>query len=165
MASLFMTATDDQRFALVVLQLITRSTVMQPSICFVHEGLPIPKGRPRFAGGHAYTPARTAKAERDLAWTLKAHVKERPMVGPLALVAIFYVPDQRRSDADNLLKLLKDAGNAAGIWHDDSQVIACTARVDLDTERPRTVIAIAPAVSELHRLPPKPKPSKRSTTT
>ena len=69
------------------------------------------------------------KAEKDLVWSLRAYVTQRPMVGPLALVAMFYVIDQRRADADNFLKLLKDAGNRAGIWHDDSQVIACASMV------------------------------------
>jgi Holliday junction resolvase RusA-like endonuclease len=161
MATLFQHAIDDQRFALVVLQMLTRATSPQPAVCVVHEGIPVPKGRPRFTkDGGAFTPARTKTAEQDLAWTLKAHVRQRPMVGPLAMVAMFYVPDQRRADADNFLKLLKDAGNVAGIWHDDSQVVACAVTVSLDAARPRTVVALAPAVSELKRMPS--KKSKRA---
>lgn len=156
MATLFQHAIDDQRFALVVLQMLTRADSPQPAVCVVHEGIPVPKGRPRFGkNGHVFTPEKTAKAEDDLAWTLKAHVRQRPMVGPLAMVAMFYVPDQRLVDGDNLLKLVKDAGNKAGVWHDDSQIVACAATVALDPARPRTVVAIAPAVSELHRMPSK----------
>jgi Holliday junction resolvase RusA-like endonuclease len=160
MANLFATTTDERRYALTILAMLTRSPEPPAAIYIVHSGVPIPKGRPRFSK-HAYTPKRTVDAEQDLAWTLKFAIRER-MVGPLALVALFYVPDQRRQDCDNLLKLLKDAGNQAGIWHDDSQVIACTARVDLDAANPRTVIAIAPAMSDLRRMPPKPKAKSRS---
>lgn len=162
MPSLFMTAADEQRFVLVTLQMITRATEPQPAVYLVHDGVPISKGRPRFTkAGVTFTPARTKTAERDLAWVLRSAVQERPMVGPLALVALFYLPDQRPTDGDNLLKLVKDAGNRAEIWHDDSQVTACAAIVDLDKARPRTVIALAPAMSELRRMPPKPKRSAR----
>jgi Holliday junction resolvase RusA-like endonuclease len=158
MSSLFGSNVDDQRFALCLLQLLTRADAPQPSIYFVHDGVPIPKARARFSKtGPAYTPKRTSDAEKDLAWVLKANVPQRPMVGPVALVAMFYLPTQHRCDGDNLLKLLKDSGNRAGIWHDDSQVTAHAVVVGLDAARPRTVIAMAPAVSGLHRLPPKPK--------
>lgn len=154
MAALFMTPIDDQRFALVLLQLLTRAQEPQPSIYIVHDGVPVPKARARFSkAGPTYTPKRTVQAETDLAWTLRLRVEPRPLVGPLALVALFYVPDQRRMDGDNLLKLVKDAGNRAEIWHDDSQITACSALVDLDARRPRTIVAIAPAMSQLTRMP------------
>lgn len=165
MPSLFMLRPDDQHYALTVLQLLTRAQTPQPSFYFVHDGEPIPKARARFSknGGPTYTPPRTVKAEKDLAWVLKSHVTPRPLVGPLALVAIFYRSDQRVLDADNLLKLLKDSGNRAGIWHDDSQIVACAALLDLDANHPRTVVAIAPAMSGLKRMPPKPE-TKGSVT-
>lgn len=162
MASLFMTPADEQRFVLVTLQLLTRATSPQPSVYLVHPGPPVPKGRPRFTRkGIAYTPAKTAAAETDLAWALKSKIRHRPMEGPVAIVAVFYVADQRRSDVDNFMKLVYDAGNKAGIWHDDSQVTACAAIVDLDKARPRTIIALAPAMSKLTRMPSKKQREKR----
>ncbi len=160
---LFATAHDERHYALTILAMLTRATEPPAAIYIVHHGIPIPKGRARFLKtGASYTPKRTVTAEEGLAWTLKFAVRDRPLVGPLAMVVLFYLPDQRRQDADNLLKLVKDAGNRAGIWHDDSQVVACSARVDLDPANPRTVIAIAPAMSDLRRMPPKLKAKRRT---
>jgi hypothetical protein len=46
---------------------------------FVHDGEPIPKGRPRTTRtGHTYTPKRTADAESALANQFKAEVVGGP---------------------------------------------------------------------------------------
>jgi hypothetical protein len=80
MASLFTTTTDDQRFALTVLQLLTRATEPQPSVYLVHDGAPVVKGRPRFTKkGPTFTPKRTVKAEKDLAWAAST---ARPVLAP-----------------------------------------------------------------------------------
>lgn len=142
---------DDKHYALVVLQLLTRAATPQPASYCVHLGEPVPKARARVTRRGTFTPKRTVKSECDLAWVLQAHIVRRPLAGPLALVALFYRSDQRICDADNLLKLVKDAGNRAQIWHDDSQIVACAALVDVDTDNPRTVIALAPAVSGMKR--------------
>ena len=127
---------------------------VKPLAYFEHPGIPIPKGRPRFTRtGHTYTPGRTQDAANDLAVMFQIHVRPRPIAGPLALVTLFYVADQRRIDVDNCSKLVMDAATAAGVWHDDSQVVAHTAIVDFDPDRPRTVIALAPAISRLSRVP------------
>lgn len=162
---LFDQAHDDRAFACTLLWQIARTQGM--AICFVHAGQPVPKARARHGkNGHVFTPATVTKAERDLAWVFQSAVSRRPMVGPVALVTLFFLGDQRRVDGDNLLKLVMDSATKAQVWHDDSQVTAHAVLVDVDCDRPRTVIALAPAMSGLRRMPPKeqrcrqPKPSR-----
>lgn len=139
----------DQAFALALLEQLTTSA--QAPVYFVHEGVPVPKARARFGQRRVFTPGKTIAAERDLAWTFAQYVRERPWTGGVALVALFYLPDRRRVDGDNLLKLVKDAGTKAGIWGDDSQVVAHAVTVGLDVIRPRTVVALARTASDLRR--------------
>lgn len=74
----------------------------------------------------------------------------------LALVCIFYRPDRRVMDLDNLEKLVMDAGTRARVWFDDCQITAKIAAIELDPDRPRTVIGIAVTRSTLDRtIPPK----------
>lgn len=106
------------------------------------SGLPVGKGRPRFAkaSGHAFTPARTRSYESALRLAGQDVMGEAaPMEGPLAVavIAVFPVPaswpKKRRAaalagevwptimpDADNLLKVL-DAFNEV-VWRDDKQI-------------------------------------------
>lgn len=77
----------------------------------------------------------------------------------VAIVALCYLPDRRRSDGDNLVKLVKDAATRAGIWIDDSQATGTTVLVELDRERPRTVIGWCRTTSSLDRTT-KPRPPK-----
>lgn len=153
---LFEQGHDDRAFALSVLRTIARGSAPSTPVCFTHEGVPVPKARARHGkNGHVYTPDSVTKAERDLAWVWQAAVVRRPWSGPVALVALFFLKDQRRTDGDNLLKLVMDAATKGQVWHDDSQVTAHAVLVDLDAGRPRTVIALGPTVSGLRRMPRK----------
>jgi Holliday junction resolvase RusA-like endonuclease len=132
------------------------------AIYFEHAGVPVPKERARRASrsrtgfeqitgaapkGRFYTPRKTKNAEQDLAWVMRQHV---PMTlhGPIALVVVFFLPDRRKVDGDNLVKLVKDAGNTAKIWLDDSQVCDLVVRKRVDAAHPRTLIALAPIPAE-----------------
>jgi len=117
---------------------------------FVVDGCPWPKERPRFvAVGRrgrfaAITSPATRQAERDLAWAWRHEWRARPLErGPLTLAAWFYRPTRRRVDVDNLLKLVLDAGTAARVWADDSQVHQLLGGLDLDRVHPRTLVALA----------------------
>ncbi len=108
-------------------------------------GEPVPKGRPRFAKGHVYTPARTAAYERALGWAAKAVMGNRkPLEGPLRLSVTAFMgipqswPMTRHLDAlaglirpvgkpdwDNFGKVASDA--IQGIAYlDDSQIVTGT---------------------------------------
>lgn len=95
-------------------------------------GTPVPKGRPRFGNGRAYTPKRT----RDYENALKALIKEQSIQGPIEVTinAIFPRPQRlmpkkhpdglilhtKRPDLDNIIKAVLDALNKT--LEDDAQV-------------------------------------------
>jgi len=126
---------------------------VEPVIAFTFDGVPIAKARPRIgARGHAFTPERTRAAEQHLAWRFRLAMRNREaFAGNLCMACVFFRPDRRRIDGDNMIKLVCDAGNLARAWGDDSQITTKLARVELDAKRPRTEIAIGPMASSLTR--------------
>ncbi len=107
-------------------------------------GNPVPKGRPRFGRGHAYTPSATALYERSLAWAAKAAMKgQHKFKGPLRINVTAYVaiPEKYnrtkrlaalsgmlwpRGDVDNFAKICLDACNGI-VFEDDAQVVVLMA--------------------------------------
>jgi Holliday junction resolvase RusA-like endonuclease len=120
---------------------------------FVHAGAPHSKARPRWSpkNGRTYTPTETAQAERSLAKRFERSFQGRVLEGNVAIAAVFYRPNHQRIDADNLMKLVLDAGTKAGAWLDDSQITAQACVVEVDAANPRTVIAIGPTASTMNR--------------
>lgn len=118
----------------------------------VHDGPPVSKARARFAikSRHHYTPETTRTAEDALAWRFRA--LGRPALSKcVAVVATFFRPNYQRIDIDNLTKLVFDAATRAGLWTDDCHVTAQASFLELDVDRPRTVVAICPTTSTLDR--------------
>jgi Holliday junction resolvase RusA-like endonuclease len=78
------------------------------------------------AGGHVYYPG-DYKVNRDSTAMLMLSARKRkvPCAGLVRLEALFVRGNRRRKDADNLLKLLMDAGNGV-LWEDDSQIVEGT---------------------------------------
>lgn len=121
-------------------------------VAFVHEGAPVSKARARWSRkGHFYTPDTTQGAEEALAWRFREVVKGRPWKGNVALAAVFFRPNHQRIDADNLMKLVLDAGTKAGVWDDDCQVTHQIAVIEKDAAKPRTVIALSAVSGSLDR--------------
>lgn len=99
---------------------------------FTLIGTPVPKARPRFANGRAYTPKRT----KDYENRLKALIKEQNITGAIevSINAIFPRPQRlmpkkhpnglilhtKRPDLDNIVKAVLDALNKT--LEDDAQV-------------------------------------------
>ncbi|GAA1453439.1 RusA family crossover junction endodeoxyribonuclease [Nesterenkonia lacusekhoensis] len=110
----------------------------------VIPGKPIGKGRPRFTrSGRTYTPQDTRDHEALIAWHAKAAMNRRePLDGPVEARFLFVLPDRRRRDIDNLIKLAADALNGIA-YHDDTQIhrIEATKHV---TSEPHTEIIITP---------------------
>jgi crossover junction endodeoxyribonuclease RusA len=121
---------------------------------FVVKGHPVEKGRPKFTvrNGHAaaYTPKATQQGEQHVAacYRLAAGWHD---IDPLAwyrVDAVFYLPDRRRRDVDNLLKLLLDGLNGVA-WKDDAQVMMACGRKVLACPEPHTSVRI----TELRKEP------------
>jgi len=117
-------------------------------------GEPVPKGRPRFGRGHAFTPATTRREEERVAMLAIHKLMYSALLGPTptncrratdaaprALTVTFYSGDHRRRDLDNLVKLVKDALNGVA-WKDDSQVDQLHASRIHGDPNPRTEIAV-----------------------
>lgn len=111
---------------------------------------PASKSRPRFArNGHAYTKPEDRDAEvRTAAWL--RGLGQEPMTGNAALACVFFRSNRQRIDTDNLLKHVCDAANGI-LWEDDHQVTAILGILELDVDRPRTLIAWAPHLSTMTR--------------
>jgi Holliday junction resolvase RusA-like endonuclease len=116
-------------------------------IQFTFMGIPIAKGRPKFAryGNFvkAYTPQDTINAEQDFKYQSLRYRPQTPIIGAISLKIDTYRPMQKgmskkkqelakagilrptvKPDWDNLAKLVCDAMN--GIFYkDDNQIVCC----------------------------------------
>lgn len=116
------------------------------SIVFTIDMNPVPKGRPRFGNGHAYTPKATLDYEKYVAAIAGIYMRgEYFETELLALTIHFRRKGKRLCDIDNLIKAFLDAGNGV-IWKDDTQIRQITARLDYghDTGETRIEISVLP---------------------
>lgn len=80
----------------------------------------MPKGRPRFANGRTFTPARTREWEDLVAWNARIFYRGEPLVGPVSVTLRFHGA-RANADLDNLTKAVLDACNGI-CFVDDRQV-------------------------------------------
>lgn len=149
-------AADIDRAVKRLQALVEHELDMARVVAFVHPGTPVAWERAGFnhKSRSFFTPSETRKAERDLAWAFKAALGRREKFhDTVAIVSLFYVPTRRAKDVDNCAKMVMDSGTQSNIWKDDRLVIAIESRIDLDVERPRTVIAVCPCLGTLSRAP------------
>lgn len=118
---------------------------MSDTLYMVIPGCPVPKGRPMFSRGHAFTPPKTRKYEALVATIGKIHLSSdlygKMLEGDLWMKMEFYVPNKIRRDGGNMAKAIEDALNEI-VYADDSQVKSCYWSVDLDKENPRAEVSI-----------------------
>jgi crossover junction endodeoxyribonuclease RusA len=91
-------------------------------VTFTVPGTPIPKGRARFGGGHAYTPQRTKAYEakiRMLALRARQEARLKPFKNDVGLYVQIW--GLRRGDITNVVKSLEDAMNRI-VYDDDKQI-------------------------------------------
>lgn len=106
-------------------------------------GDPVSKARPRFSKqGYAYTDRRTVAAEKVIREAAAQHVAT-PYEGPVGIAVEFYCATRRRTDGDNLQKLVMDALNKVA-FVDDYLVEESFWRVyrKVEGEEPRTEIMV-----------------------
>ena len=111
---------------------------------FVLDGDPVPKGRPRHGKWNSFTPQRTRDAEqkiRDFAGELLAE----PFDVPVRVSLTFWCATRRRTDLDNLMKLVCDALNGIA-YTDDHLIHSLRGRLHRRAagEHPRTEVRITP---------------------
>ena len=86
------------------------------------------KARPRPGRRAWYVP--TQEMQNDIAWHAQVAMKQAklaPFLGPVAIDLEIIAKGFARSDIDNLLKLVMDAGNGV-VYADDRQVIEAHVR-------------------------------------
>lgn len=84
----------------------------------VVPGDPKTKDRPRLsAHGRTYTPKRTVDAEKVIKGLAAAAIAE-PYDRPVGIAMTFYTATKRRSDGDNMQKLVMDALNKIAFTDD-----------------------------------------------
>ena len=116
------------------------------SVTFTIDGLPVPKGRPKFSsrGGFArvYTPKKTADYEAQVKAAAEQAMMREPLETPVSVYLYFRLPipqsysktaregclsgfkrHTKRPDLDNLAKSVLDALNEVA-WADDSQIVS-----------------------------------------
>jgi Holliday junction resolvase RusA-like endonuclease len=107
-------------------------------------GVPIGKGRPKFArrgkGVHTYSPARTVSYEKQLEEAARKVWKSEPLIGALVVkvTAVFPIPPSwpkksrllaeaggmwhlSKPDLDNIFKIVGDGLNGV-LWADDASI-------------------------------------------
>lgn len=149
-----MTADDRALVQRKLAAVLEREALPAPAVALMHEGVPQAKQRAGRFRGRSFNPPATARAERDLGYCFRSTVIDRPWLSNVAIVAVFYFPDRRRVDAENCMKTVMDAATKANVWRDDSQVTAQASWIELDAERPRTLIALCRTTSSLDRTVP-----------
>ncbi len=104
-------------------------------------GEPVPKGRPQFnrKTATAYTPKNTVQAENRVRERLQRVRPVRPVNFPLVLWLTFWCSSSRPADADNLAKLVADAGQGV-IWENDRLIVEWHLRVFASATQPRTEV-------------------------
>lgn len=106
---------------------------------------PVAKGRPRVTRRGAYTPKKTKEATKIIADAIQEYIiksgatpyeKGEPLRVNLRFIAPRtkaqgkgdIIPKTTKPDLDNYIKLVMDAANDAGLWHDDAQVVELLAQ-------------------------------------
>lgn len=118
-------------------------------ISFTIPGDPVVKGRPRFTKyGRTYTPKATTDAE-GLIKKILANQGVTPFDQPVGMEVAFFCKTKRRTDGDNLMKLVLDACNEVA-YTDDYLVEEVRYRVfrRAEGEEPRTEVLIYPLVQD-----------------
>jgi crossover junction endodeoxyribonuclease RusA len=98
----------------------------------VIPGRPVPKGRPRFSKGHAYTPEKTRMYEELVGWKAK-QVIQKPLKKNIAVYITIYASSKIQGDLDNYAKSILDGMNGVA-YIDDKQICSLSIQRISDKE-------------------------------
>lgn len=117
----------------------------QQIILLVMRGDPLPAPRARVTRRGTYMPENYQAYRDSLRWVLKEKFQHcgaslEPSVR-FGLKAIFFRKTRHRTDVDNLMKTVCDAGTGT-VWKDDSQVVETFGRAFFESDDPRVVILV-----------------------
>lgn len=108
--------------------------------------------------GRGLTLAREYRAAKEAARALVASQTRREpvLIGPVEVRLRFHLPDRKRRDPDNLLKLIHDAMSGI-VYHDDHQIRRQVWEVaGVDRAEPRVEIEVEPLRAVDHERAPIP---------
>lgn len=89
---------------------------------FEVPGRAVPKGRPRFFQGNAYTPRTTKEYEAKVRAEAEVALPDDwSPEGRFSVTVLFYFDDKRIRDLDNCVKAVTDALNGV-VYKDDAQI-------------------------------------------
>jgi len=111
-------------------------------LAFTIPGRPVPKERPRFARGHAYTSKRTRDYERLVRTTAAAALPaDWPLDADYTVELTVFHETRVHGDVDNYGKSVCDALNELA-WTDDRQVSRLVVSREYDRTNTRIEVAI-----------------------
>lgn len=111
---------------------------------FTIPGPPVPKGRPRFANGRAFTPIKTSEYEKFVAAMAYAAVETfdwAPIPGAMFHLDLEVYRAAKRGDLDNFIKSVSDGMNGI-VFRDDQNIRRITAVMNDDKQNPRVVVRV-----------------------
>ena len=119
---------------------------MKPGIAFQVTGKPVPKQSTRFGNKRAYLDPKIEAWQQAVTWEAKAAAQMADwdmLTGDVAARLIFYLPDRRRRDIDNLSKAVLDAMNGI-IYKDDTQVQKLVVDKKVSRDKPGVFVIVRP---------------------
>ena len=110
-------------------------------IRFFVSGNPVPKQSFKMGRGHGYTPERIKAWEAAVQAEAMRYVQQR-ISGHVYVKMNFYMPNNRRSDLDNLSKAVLDSAKNI-CFEDDSEVTRLSICKSINKETPGVMVVIS----------------------
>lgn len=102
----------------------------------------------RFAGGRAYKTKRYKDWMEEQQWSIKNQIRKfkyDPVKAPYIIGIVWFVPDNRRRDPDNIMKPVLDVLQKAGVFEDDCWQLLKDRHmfpVEIDRDVPRIEVSV-----------------------
>lgn len=114
-------------------------------ITFTIDEQPLPKQRPRFSRGKAYTPTKTKAYEERVGWACALAMRRDgidAITGDVCVKVTFMRKGARRADLDNMVKAISDGINGVA-YEDDKQVVSLHCEVRYNQAQPCAIVTVS----------------------